>query len=201
MKITEKRVWNGYFKLDVVKADGITREVLRTKPAICLLLFNTETNEMVLINQTRLSMVSKKRPAGIMTEVVAGRLDKPGYTPEDIASDEAWHEAGIEIPPEKIELLNNCVPMASSAGMTDEIVYYAYGEITSKNIDFKKAIFGDPKENERITRIFFSLEQFENHICDDTHVFALKYWFLLKLEREKNQKRKEENDKIWKGVL
>ena len=115
-----------------------------------------------------------------MTEVVAGRLDKPGLTPQQIASDEAWHEAGVKIAPEKIFLLNDGEPVASSAGMADEVVYYAYGETTDEDTDFTKAVFGDPKEEEKITRHFFSLEEFENHICDTLSTFALKYWFLNK---------------------
>ena len=184
-----QRVWDGYFKVDVVEtiSEG-KREVVRARPAICLLLHNPSKNNVILIMQNRPAMILNKRPYGTITEVVAGRLNKSNHTPRQIASDKAWHKAGIRIAPEKIMLLNNQIPMASSPGFSDEMVYYAYGEIGNENIDFTRGTFGDPKENEHTTRVFFTIEEFENHICETIHTFALKHWFLLKMEKEKTQK-------------
>ena len=175
-----RRVWDGFFKVDVVNFQGRNWEVIKATPAICLLLYNKTRDNVILITQSRASMISAKKQTGIMTEVVAGRLDKDGWTPQQIASNEAWHEAGVKILTEKIFLLNNGKPVASSAGITNELVYYGYGEITDDDVDFGKAIFGDPKEGERITRHFFTIEEFENHVCDTLSTFALKYWFLHK---------------------
>ena len=177
--VKTRRVWDGFFKVDLVQAEGKEWEVVRATPAICLLLYNKTRDNVILLTQSRASMVSNKNFTGIMTEVVAGRLDKEGWTPQEIASDEAWYEAGVKIPPEKILLLNSGVPVASSAGITNEVVYYAYGEITDDDIDFTKAVFGDPKEGEQIKRHFFSVEEFEKHTCDTLHTFVFKNWFLL----------------------
>lgn len=198
---TLRRVWNGFLKIDIVKMMGREWEVVRATPATCLFLYHKDRDKVVLITQSRASVVSPKRPAGLMTEVVAGRIDKPNLTVQQIASDEAWHEAGIKIDPEKMHLLNNGEPVASSAGITDEMIYFVYGEITDENVDFTRAIFGDPKEGERINRHFFSPEEFENHVCDTMTTILFKYYFLWEREIAKNQKRKMENVNLYGGAL
>lgn len=180
MKILDtKRVYDGYLKVDVLKTKKTNWEIARAKPAVALFLFNKSNNCALFVRQCRPSMISPENPFGILIEAVAGRLDKPGFTIEQVASAEAHEEAGAIIPPRRITRLNEGKPLSSSAGMTDELIYLTYGEITNNDFDKRKKVLGAEGEGEEILGIqYVPITQLENQAWDNMHTALLVEMFL-----------------------
>ncbi|MBT1690823.1 NUDIX domain-containing protein [Dawidia soli] len=89
-----------------------------------VLLFNTDTQKIVLTRQFRYA-VAAKVPESIL-EIVAGRLD-PGETPEQAALRETEEEAGYRIRPEQLSLLVSCF---ASPGYSSERLNIYYAAVT-----------------------------------------------------------------------
>lgn len=185
--INTRRVYDGYLKVDVLETEKTPWEIARAKPAVALFLFNKSNNCALFVRQCRPSMISPENPSGILIEAVAGRLDKPGFTVEQIASAEAHEEAAVIISPRRIVRLNGKKPLSSSAGMTDELIYLAYGEITNDDFDKRKKVLGAEGEGEEILGIqYIPINQLENQVWDNMHTALLVERF-LRIQRNKQK--------------
>lgn len=106
VRILDRRtVWQGFFRMDVVQlrhrlfAGGwspeIRRELFVRGPAVVLLPFDPERDEVVMIEQFRIGAL-EFGPSPWQMEFVAG-IAEDGEAPDDVARREALEEAGVEI--------------------------------------------------------------------------------------------------------
>ena len=179
-------VHTGYFTLQTFRVQlgnhEASREVLRAKDSVSILIYNTESRHIILVNQMRVAMVRADNPNGLIIETIAGRCDK-AMTPQEIAASEALEEAGITIAPKKIIALNCGIPMAVSAGATNERAYLMYAEIQNADMDISKNTFGLASEGEETKRVLVSLDELELLPCEDVRTFALIQYLLRKLDK------------------
>ena len=178
MKVySRKTKHEGYFQFQIVGTTAGLKELLRAKDSVSILLFNKESRHIVLVEQARVAMIRDDNPDGLIIELVAGRCDK-NMTPQEIAASEAWEEAGVTISPKRIELLNFGIPMAVSAGSTDERAHLMFAEICNADMDWTKEVFGLASENEVTRRILVPINDLETYECRDIRTFALIQYFL-----------------------
>ncbi len=173
-----EKVYKGYFTLEVVKDGQHTREILRGPDSVSILLFDSARDEVMLVQQQRLAVVEKLSP-GILTEVVAGRLDKGQNDPCIVAVQEALEEAGVTLAAEQIILVTGDCPLALSPGVLDEVTYLAYAEI-GEGDRVAGNVFGNKAEGERTTLVRIPVSKLENYTSSDLKTFALIQWFLRK---------------------
>lgn len=106
VQILDRRtVWQGFFRMDVVQlrhrlfaggwSSSIQRELFVRGPAVVLLPFDPERDEVVMIEQFRIGSL-EFGPSPWQMEFVAG-IAENGEAPEDVARREALEEAGVEI--------------------------------------------------------------------------------------------------------
>ena len=122
--IASKTVYHGFFKVSELQirharfAGGnitIQRELLHRGDAVCVLLFDPRSRDVVLIEQFRIGAVDKS-PSPWLLELVAGMVE-PGETAQDVAIREAVEEAGA--------IIKDLVPItrySPSVGGCDEYV-------------------------------------------------------------------------------
>ena len=167
----------GYFRFQIVGTTAGLKELLCAKDSVNLLIYNTESRKVILVEQARVAMIREDNPEGYIVELIAGRCDK-NMMPKEIAAAEAFEEAGVLILPTEIELLNFGIPMATSAGSTDERALLMYGETRNAYMDMTKEVFGLESEREVTRRILIPVDELEQYPCQDIRTFALIQWFL-----------------------
>lgn len=180
----KKTVYQGYFSLDVIETPQGAREVLRSMDSISILIYDSVNRRIVLVRQPRASMMTDENPEGLITELVAGRIDKL-WKLEDIIIDEVLQESGVSITKEDIVMLNHGIPMAVSSGALTEKTYLAFVRIKPDQMDPEERVYGDREEGEQITRIFLSVDELAEYVCEDLRVFALIQLVKLSLALEK----------------
>jgi nudix-type nucleoside diphosphatase (YffH/AdpP family) len=135
----QTRLFDDFFKIDEVivshqELDGSMspdqrRLVFERGDSVAVLLYNPDTNAVVMVNQFRApSLLARRRdnPAsadGWITETVAGMIDD-GETPEATAVRECLEETGYKI--DKPELI---CKFFSSPGGTSERIFLYFAEI------------------------------------------------------------------------
>ena len=129
-------------------------------------------------------MECDENPHGLIIESVAGRFDC-NLKARELIVKEALEEAGVTLEEDKIIFLNNGKPMAVSAGMTGELSYLGYAEITPDMVEKGNRIFGCPEEGEQIERVWMNVEDFLAYPCGCTRLFAYQQWLKNKLQKEK----------------
>ena len=67
------RVYDGFIKVDRVETSAATREVVIATDSVAFLVYNKDTDELLLTQQNRVPMISSDNPEGTMLEVGAGR--------------------------------------------------------------------------------------------------------------------------------
>jgi len=154
-KITNRTcLYDGFYQLDKLtiehdRYDGnaqiIERELLVRHDAVCVLLFDPITDNVVLIEQFRVGAIKQK--SAWLLEIVAGLIDKD-ESPEEVAHREAFEEAGVEI--------NKLTPITqyqSSPGGTNETIH-----LFIANVDSTKAFgtHGLEEESEDIKVVVIS---------------------------------------------
>lgn len=103
--VQRDNAYQGFYKLDRVqlrheKFDGglsrvINREVFVRHDAVCVLPYDPQRDEVVLIEQFRIGAMGKTENPWLI-ELVAGLIDKEGEVePEEIARREGEEEAGL----------------------------------------------------------------------------------------------------------
>jgi len=85
-----------YLRFDGSWTESIDRDCFDSGPAVIVLPYDPQADQVVLIKQFRTGpWVAGFNPW--IYEVPAGRIDKPGATAQQIAYDEAREEAGLEL--------------------------------------------------------------------------------------------------------
>lgn len=99
--------WEGFFRVDVLtlrhtRYDGSTspdirREMFERGHAAAVLPYDPARDEVLLIEQFRPGPLAAGDADPWLVEIVAGMIDKPGESPEDVVRREALEEAGLEL--------------------------------------------------------------------------------------------------------
>lgn len=148
----EKRetVFQGFFRMDKLwlthsRFDGrsmpkFTRELFIRGDATCVLPYDPERDEVVLLEQFRLGALGREQSPWLL-ELVAG-MNEDGETSEEVAQREAEEEAGLSF--SKLEKI--CDYLVSPGGTT-EMVYLYCGKVSTESAG---GLFGLEEECEDI---------------------------------------------------
>lgn len=184
-----KTVYDGFYKVEKNSDNG--HERVRTTDSVAVIVFNRQSGTSIFVRQCRWPMVSDENPEGEITEVVAGRFDyKVGV--EQLVVNELREEAGIEITPDQVKILNGGKPLAASPGILTERIFLAYVEVS---LDYVHGSFGAEGENEQTETTSEFVGQLDRIIYDDLKTFALGMWLLLK--RTQKEHDKFDNREFW----
>lgn len=113
--IKEKMVYDGYTKVDEAHIEdtlenGIIQNYVRQKvvcpDAVAGLIYNVDTECVVLVKQYRYPTHTKKRN-GFIYEAPAGKID-PGEDPKATFLRECFEEVGYKLKEENVELCSSC---------------------------------------------------------------------------------------------
>jgi ADP-ribose pyrophosphatase len=97
----------------------ITRECLERGHAVAVLLYDPETDQVVLLEQFRIGALEFKNGPWLL-EIVAGIIDHPGETVEEVARRETAEEAGCDL----IDLIPICHYLVSPGGTSESITLF-----------------------------------------------------------------------------
>lgn len=135
-KMTVKhRLFNGGW------SQSMSREIMVRGDAVCVLLYDPKTDQVLLIEQFRIGAMKSESPW--LFEIVAGMVEE-GENNEDVARREALEEAGVEIG--RLEYMLKFMP--SPGGLMEYLTMYV-GEFDATKVDTSIS-FGLPEENEDI---------------------------------------------------
>jgi ADP-ribose pyrophosphatase len=126
----------GYFRIDRYRLrhrlyDGgwsrpMTREVFERGHAVAVILYDPETDHLIVIEQFRIGVYAALKEQGFpeqmspwLLEVVAGIIDD-GESPEDVARRECTEEAGCEA----MDMFPVCQVMLSPGASTESVRIY-----------------------------------------------------------------------------
>lgn len=181
--IKEETLHKGYYTLKrIFFPDGANREILFTSDSVACLVYLVDTHQVVLVQQFRASTQSPEHPTGMITELVAGRIDRQA-SPEQILLTELQEEIGAQVQPSQITWLNNGRPMTLSAGALSERCHMALVCIESSMIEADCGqTFGNAHEHERIQRQVIGIDQFLTMDCSDIRVLAMQYYLRTYLQ-------------------
>lgn len=106
----------------------IIRECLERGHAVAVLLFDPEHDRVVLLEQFRVGAL--EFPGGPwLLEIVAGIMDKPTETSEEVARRETAEEAGCEL----LDLIPICRYLVSPGGTSESITLFC-GRVDTANM-------------------------------------------------------------------
>lgn len=133
--LSTETAYRGFARLDVVHlrhrlytggwSIPLRREIVRRGPAVAVLMYDPDADQLVLIEQFRLAAAGDENGPWQL-ELVAGVID-PGESPEDVARREALEEAGCEI----FALEPVCRYMAS-VGISTEAMHVYAGRVDAR---------------------------------------------------------------------
>lgn len=177
----EKRVYNGHLKIDeaVIKDTNEKGEVSTYKrqkisscDAVTGLIYNTDTESVVLIKQYRYPTHKNKRD-GFIYEAVAGKIDKEGEDPKNTFIRECLEEVGYKLKEKNVEFCFRCYP---TPGYSTERIYYFLATATNKD-KVKGAGGGIKSEHENIEICEIHYLQFRSMMdtLEDTKTKLLAY--------------------------
>jgi nudix-type nucleoside diphosphatase (YffH/AdpP family) len=151
----QARIFDDFFKIDELvvahqKFDGTMsddqrRLVFERGDSAAVLLFNTDTKCVIVVNQFKAPTLGKGQGSGWITETLAGIVDRY-ETPEAAAVRETLEETGYDISKTKLKLITR---FFSSPGGTSECIYLYYAEVS--NDDRVGPGGGNKTEGEDIT--------------------------------------------------
>lgn len=135
-KIAEKRDYDKYLKIE----EGIfketsdsgeevtyTRYALNRPDAVAVLVYNADTDEVVLVKQHRYPVEVHGSVDGNLYEIVAGKMDE-GEDPKETAVREIKEEIGYDVGFDKLIFLSEYFP---SPGYSSEKIYLYAVSVTS----------------------------------------------------------------------
>ncbi len=158
--LKEKTVFNDKLIVQKGKIEykdkKFSRLKLKREDAVAVLIFNTDSQKVILTKQFRYAIASKTKQQ--ILEIVAGKIDK-GEKPLQTAIREVQEETGYKIKANKIKFLVSCF---SSPGYTSEKFFVYYATVTNKDIVSDK--HGLESENEYIQLVEMSITQFAKQI-------------------------------------
>ncbi|MES2919251.1 MAG: NUDIX domain-containing protein [Pseudomonadota bacterium] len=158
--VVEKRevLFKGFYRVDKLHlrhrqfAGGmgglITREMFVRHPAVGVLVYDADADEVLLIEQFRVGALETVHPW--QYEIVAG-LVEPGEGLEEVARREAMEEAGVAVGP-----LEKVMDFLPSPGGSDELFTLFVGQA---DLGAAGGIHGLPGEGEDIRVNVMSLNQ------------------------------------------
>lgn len=164
----EKRetVFQGFFRMDKLwlthpRFDGrdmpvFTRELFIRGDATCVLPYDPERDEVVLLEQFRLGAMGRGQSPWLL-ELVAG-MNEAGETPEDVAQREGQEEAGLTF--SSLEKICNYLV---SPGGTTELIHLYCGRISTESAG---GLFGVEHEHEDIRAHVVSADEAIAMIAD-----------------------------------
>nr|WP_319527219.1 NUDIX domain-containing protein [Pseudomonas laurentiana] len=175
--------YKGFYRLDKVRlrhelfAGGMGREISRElfvrHDAVCVLPYDAQRDEVVLIEQFRVGAIGKVASPWLV-ELVAGLIDKDEQ-PEEVAHREAEEEAGL-----KLTALWPMTRYFPSPGGSDEYVHLYLGRCSSVGVG---GLHGLEEEGEDIRVKVWSFEDAlqavrDGHIINAASIIALQ-WLAL----------------------
>lgn len=164
-KIKEKRVYDGYTKVDEALIEDTlesgevvtyTRQQVVRKDAVAGLIYNTDTQSVVMIKQYRYPTHFGDRH-GFLYEAVAGKIDD-GEEPQKAFLRECLEEIGYKIKEKNVEFCGRCFV---TPGYSTEKMYFFLATVTNKD-KVKGAGGGVKTENETIEIYEFPYLQFRS---------------------------------------
>ncbi len=156
----EKRevLFQGFYRVDKLHlrhrqfAGGtgplITREMFVRRPAVGVLIYDADTDEVLLIEQFRVGALDNEHPWQL--EIVAGLIE-PGEALEDVARRESEEEAGVHI--DKMEKVMEFLP--SPGGSDEHFTLY----VARADLSLAGGVHGLPEEGEDIRVNVMSMNQ------------------------------------------
>jgi len=135
----------------------VDRLMLKRADAAAVIIFNTDTERVLLIRQFRHSTYDKG--PGWIIEAVAGVIEQ-GEPSEDAVKREAIEEVGY-----KLRNIEKVATFYTSPGYTTERMFVYYAEVT--NADKVAEGGGMEEENEYIETVAFTLDELNNAIQND----------------------------------
>ncbi|PIE83337.1 MAG: ADP-ribose diphosphatase [Candidatus Contendobacter odensis] len=138
-KILDKTIcYRGFFSMERFRlkherfAGGwtpeISRERLERGHAVAVLLYDPDHDQVVLLEQFRIGALEFQGGPWLL-EIVAGIIDKPGETAEDVAHRETVEEAGCEL----LDLIPVCRYLVSPGGTSESITLFC-GRVDTSQI-------------------------------------------------------------------
>jgi ADP-ribose pyrophosphatase len=130
--------YSGFFRMEKYRlrhelfsggwSPEITRECLERGHAVAVLPYDPERDQIVLLEQFRVGALDF--PGGPwLLEIVAGIMDEPEETPEDVARRETIEEAGCEL----LDLIPICHYLVSPGGTSESITLFC-GRVNAAQI-------------------------------------------------------------------
>jgi ADP-ribose pyrophosphatase len=130
--------YDGFFRMERYRlrhelfqggwSPDITRECLERGHAVAVLLYDPDHDQVVLLEQFRVGAL--EFPGGPwLLEIVAGIMDDPAETAEEVARREAVEEAGCEL----LDLIPICHYLVSPGGASESITLFC-GRVTTSGI-------------------------------------------------------------------
>lgn len=150
-----------------------THDVLRRGPAVAVVLYDPDHDQVVLIEQFRLpALLAGVSPWQI--EIVAG-LVGAGETPEQVAVRETREEAGLALEGELVPI-QRYLP---SPGASDESVFLFCARVDATAA---AGVHGLPEEGEDIRVVVKTLAEIETMLdagaIENGHTLVALYWLL-----------------------
>lgn len=156
--LQRKRLFKSYLALDSVTlrhrlhAGGtsppLTRDLLVRGPAVAVLLYDPQRDEVALIEQFRVGALAAGMSPWVI-ETIAGMIE-PGESPRDVALRETREEAGAA----PTALIRVCRHLASP-GCTDETVELFIGRVDTSGLG---GVHGLAEEGEDIRVVVMPLD-------------------------------------------
>ncbi|SFM61807.1 NUDIX domain-containing protein [Marinobacter zhejiangensis] len=129
-------VFQGFFRMDKLwlthprfagdHMPQFTRELFIRGDATCVLPYDPERDEVVLLEQFRAGVLGRDQSPWLL-ELVAG-MNEDGETPEQVAQREAQEEAGLQFS----QLEKICEYLVSPGGST-ELIHLYCGQVSSEH--------------------------------------------------------------------
>lgn len=188
---SRETVFQGFFRMDKVRLthprfDGttmpeFTRELFVRGDATCVLPYDPERDEVVLLEQFRMGAIGRDQSPWLL-ELVAG-MNEAGENPEDVAHREAEEEAGLAF--DRLEKISEYLV---SPGGTTEMVHLYAGQISTEGAG---GLFGLDHEHEDIrAHVFSAAEAFamisDGRINNAAAIMAIQ-WLQLNRDRLRDE--------------
>lgn len=164
-------------RFDGTMSGTVRRLNLDRGNAVAMLVFNRDTQKLLLINQFRYPTYSSG--PGWMIETIAGMIDE-GESPEEAVRREAQEETGLNV--QNVELIASFYP---SPGGCSEKIHLFYVEIAGDTARYQK-IGGLASENENILTVELSLAEVlekvrTGEICDAKTILGI-FWLQNRMQ-------------------
>lgn len=157
-------------------SEEVQRTIVARPNAAAALIYNTDTEKFLLINQFRYATFA--HTGGWITEIVAGKIEE-GEDPESCIKREILEEIGYQVP-DLVHLSTFFV----SPGYTTERIHLYYAKVT--NADKIKETMGAENEHEDIQLLEISGEAIatmldDKKIIDAKTLIALHWAFMFEI--------------------